>query len=150
MSTIGTRRDAKGFLPRLIRLRDAGRYLGMDQNRFNAEVRPFLTEIPIGIQGIAFDRLEMDAWVDDYRSRNGRPPRKEASWQRELPDFSDETESGESISASQDMADCLKAVERVISQRPSATSRDDSKRSVRRPSTESGRQGRLLRQPRST
>jgi hypothetical protein len=104
----------------------------MDPNRFNAEVRPFLTEIPIGIQGIAFDRLEMDAWVDDYRSRNGRPPRKEASWQRELPGFRDETESGESISASMDMADCLKAVEQTISRRPNAISRDDSKRSDRR------------------
>ena len=45
----------------------------MDRNRFNAEVRPHLTEIPIGIQGIGFDRLELDAWVDDYKSRNGRP-----------------------------------------------------------------------------
>ena len=49
---------------------------GMDRNRFNAEVRPYLTEIPIGKQGIGFDRLELDAWVDDYKSRNGRPARK--------------------------------------------------------------------------
>ena len=42
-------------------------------NRFNAEVRPFLTEIPIGRQGIGFDRLDLDAWVDQYKSRNGRP-----------------------------------------------------------------------------
>ena len=60
-------------LPRLIRLRDAPRYLGMDRNRFNAEVRPLLMEIPIGQQGIAFDRLDLDAWVDQYKSRNGRP-----------------------------------------------------------------------------
>ena len=39
----------------------------MDRNRFNAEVRPYLTEIPIGKQGIGFDRLELDAWVDDYK-----------------------------------------------------------------------------------
>jgi hypothetical protein len=44
------------LLPRLIRLRDAPFYQGMDRNRFNAEVRPFLTEIPIGDQGVAFDR----------------------------------------------------------------------------------------------
>ena len=43
------------ILPRLIRLRDAAHYLGMDPNRFNAEVRPYLTTIPIGKQGIAFD-----------------------------------------------------------------------------------------------
>jgi len=62
--------------PRIIRLRDAPAYLGMDRNRFNAEVRRFLTEIPIGKQGIGFDRLELDAWVEDYVARNGRPARK--------------------------------------------------------------------------
>ena len=61
------------ILPRLIRLRDASRYLGMDPNRFNAEVRPQLIEIPIGKQGIAFDRLDLDDWADEYKSRNGRP-----------------------------------------------------------------------------
>ena len=60
-------------LPRLIRLRDAPFYLGMDRNRFNAEVRAYLMEIPIGEQGIAFDRLDLDAWVEDHKSRNGRP-----------------------------------------------------------------------------
>jgi len=63
------------LLPRLVRFRDAPAYLGMDRNRFNAEVRPFLTKIPIGQQGIAFDRLELDAWVEDYVSRNGRRPK---------------------------------------------------------------------------
>ena len=57
-------------------------YLGMDRNRFNAEVRPHLTEIPIGKQGIGFDRLELDAWVDEYVARNGRPARAKGvtSW----------------------------------------------------------------------
>ena len=63
----------RALLPRFIRLRDAPYYLGMDRNRFNAEVRQCLTSIPIGQQGIAFDRLELDAWVEDYKSRNGRP-----------------------------------------------------------------------------
>lgn len=62
--------------PRFIRFRDAPAYLGMDRNRFNAEVRPSLTEIPIGTQGVGFDRLELDAWMDDYIARNGRPGRK--------------------------------------------------------------------------
>ena len=53
-------------LPRLLRFRDAPGYLGMDRNRFNREVRPHLTEVRIGVQGIAFDRLELDAWADDY------------------------------------------------------------------------------------
>ncbi|MCU0971804.1 MAG: hypothetical protein MUF57_08485 [Gammaproteobacteria bacterium] len=61
------------LLPRLVRLRDAPFYLGMDRNRFNAEVRPRLTELRIGTQGVAFDRLELHAWADDYVQRNGRP-----------------------------------------------------------------------------
>jgi len=69
------------LLPRLVRLRDAPAYLGMDRNRFNREVRPHLTRIPIGKQGIAFDRLELDAWVEDYVSRNGRPAaRRRKPW----------------------------------------------------------------------
>ena len=43
------------FAPRLLRLRDAPRYLGMDKNRFNRDVRPWVTVIPIGTQGVAFD-----------------------------------------------------------------------------------------------
>ena len=69
------------LLPRLVRFRDAPGYLGMDRNRFNREVRPFLTKIHIGQQGIAFDRLELDAWVDDYVSCNGRPAaRRNKPW----------------------------------------------------------------------
>ena len=34
---------------RFIRLTKASGYLGMDKNRFNAEVRLYLTEIPIGV-----------------------------------------------------------------------------------------------------
>lgn len=61
------------FQPRLIRLRDAHRYVGTDPNRFNAEVRPYVTEVRIGIRGIAFDRLDLDKWVDEYKKWNGRP-----------------------------------------------------------------------------
>jgi hypothetical protein len=70
------------LIPRLIRLRDVPFYLGMDKNRFNAEVRPHLVEIRIGKQGIAFDRLDLDAWVDQYKSCNGRPsqPKGERLW----------------------------------------------------------------------
>jgi hypothetical protein len=72
----GQRPAAPKVQPRIIRFRDAPFYLGMDRNRFNAEVRPFLTEVPIGKQGIGFDRLELDAWLDDYIARNGRPAQK--------------------------------------------------------------------------
>jgi hypothetical protein len=62
-----------GFTPRVLRLKHAHIYLGMDKNRFNAEVRPHLTEIPIGKQGVGFDRLDLDAWVDAYKESHGRP-----------------------------------------------------------------------------
>ena len=60
------------YPPKLIRLRDAGPYLGMDKNRFNTEVRPHLIIMPIGIQGIAFDRVELDQWADKYKEQHGR------------------------------------------------------------------------------
>lgn len=61
------------LLPRFIRFRDAPLYLGMDRHRFNNEVRSYLSEIPIGVQGIAFDRLDLDDWAEHYKQRNGRP-----------------------------------------------------------------------------
>lgn len=51
----------------------------MDRNRFNAEVRPYVTTIPIGRQGIAFDRRELDAWANKYIERFGRPAKHEVS-----------------------------------------------------------------------
>jgi hypothetical protein len=92
------------LLPRLIRFRDAPRYLGMDRNRFNAEVRPSLTEIPIGTQGIAFDRLELDAWVEQYKHRNGRPAQRKGllKWDdKERQASSIAAASGTSISATE-------------------------------------------------
>ena len=66
--------------PRLIRLRDAPTYLGMDKNRFNGEVRPKLIEIPIGNHGIAFDRLDLDIWVKHYKMCSGRPGKRKSLW----------------------------------------------------------------------
>lgn len=81
------------MLVRFVRLRDAPQYVGMDRNRFNVEVRPYLTEIPIGRQGIAFDRLELDAWADDYVLRNGRPPERALASQ--TSDTSNQTEQSQ-------------------------------------------------------
>ena len=61
--------------PRLLRVRDAPAYAGMDRNKFNTELRPHLTEVPLGKQAIAFDRIELDAPIDDYIERNGRRPK---------------------------------------------------------------------------
>jgi len=89
--------------PRLLRMRDAPAYLGMDKNRFNSEVRPFLTEIPLGKQAIAFDRLEIDAWVDHYIDCYGRPgqPIGGMTWDKEKHRaLSKERASGTSTNAS--------------------------------------------------
>ena len=32
----------------------------MGKNRFNTDVRPHLTVTPIGTQGVAFDRVDLD------------------------------------------------------------------------------------------
>jgi len=106
------------IIPRLIRLKDAPFYLGMDRNRFNAEARPYLIEIRIGEQGIAFDRLDLDIWVDHYKSRNGRSGqlRGELAWdEKEYPDSTSVVESGISTSKSEESA-FAKALEKATSQ----------------------------------
>jgi len=105
--------------PRLIRFRDAPGYLGMDRNRFNAEVRPALTEIPIGTQGIAFDRLELDAWVEQYKHRNGRPSQRKGllTWDDQgRQASSSEATSGTSTSATEEDA-FAKALAQVTSRK---------------------------------
>lgn len=112
-------------LPRIIRFRDAPFYLGMNRNRFNADVRPYLTELPIGAQGIGFDRLELDAWVEDYIARNGRPARKgELIWDaNKYPVSSNEAKRGTSTNVSTDGA-FAKALEQLASKKRSDTSRN--------------------------
>src|SRR5438876_272379 len=68
------------ILPRIIRLRDAPDYLGMNKNYFNADVRPCLTEIPIGDKGVGFDRLELDTWVAYTKNSSGRPAKRRILW----------------------------------------------------------------------
>ena len=111
---------------RIIRFRDAPAYLGMDRNRFNAEVRPYLTEIPIGKQGIGFDRLELDAWVDEYIARNGRPARQKGvrTWDaKEYQGSSCAEGSGTSTSASSG-GEFAKALAQLNSKKPSEPSRE--------------------------
>ncbi|WP_338050270.1 hypothetical protein [Pseudomonas typographi] len=52
--------------PRFIRAKFAPAYLGMCRDEFNKTVRPHIREFPIGKQGVAFDRLELDDWADRY------------------------------------------------------------------------------------
>jgi hypothetical protein len=119
------RPDRVSLQPRIVRFRDAPAYLGMDRNRFNSEVRPQLTEIPIGIQGIGFDRLELDAWLDEYKSRNGRPGRSKGvkSWDAsEFPASSSGPASGMSTNASVG-GEFAKAVEQLTSKKRKDISR---------------------------
>ncbi|HAT7033834.1 TPA: hypothetical protein JAN94_16490 [Legionella pneumophila] len=109
-------------LPRLIRLRDAPSYLGMDRHRFNEAVRPNLIEIPIGTQGVAFDRLDLDAWVDDYKQCSGRPA---ATNQRSMGKWDENEHQGfKSVGSSGPLtrrfsdADFAKALVLATSKRP--------------------------------
>ena len=78
--------------PRLIRLRDVPTYLGMDINRFNTEVRPQLIAIPIGKQGIAFDRLDLDHWFEQYKASRECPKQVSLGgnyrWEKRKPQVS--------------------------------------------------------------
>ena len=68
------------LLKRFYRLNDAAEYVGMSVFTFNKLVRPFLTEIPIAKQGLAFCRLELDAYASHHMTANGRPAQKEGLW----------------------------------------------------------------------
>lgn len=103
--------------PRIIRLRDAAAYLGMDKNRFNVEVRPKITEFPVGRQGVGFDRLDLDAWVDEYkraRGKEGKKPMEDALCQKPRLVSSKEVMSGGSRNLSEENG-FERALERAIS-----------------------------------
>ncbi|PAA12411.1 hypothetical protein CJU74_21070, partial [Pseudomonas fragi] len=53
-------------LPRILRAGEAPGYLGMCRGEFDKTVRPHVREFRIGIQGVGFDRIELDEWVDAY------------------------------------------------------------------------------------
>nr|WP_250131724.1 hypothetical protein [Stutzerimonas stutzeri] len=64
-----TSANPPALAPRILRANAAPAYLGMCRTEFNKAVRPFIREFPIGVQGIGFDRLELDAWADAYIER---------------------------------------------------------------------------------
>ncbi len=73
------------IIPRLLRLRDAPAYLGMDRHYFDATVRPTVQLIRIGKQGLAVDRLDLDAWVVHTKQCSDPPAanhRRNPTWQR--------------------------------------------------------------------
>jgi hypothetical protein len=134
------------YPPRFIRLKMAAVYLGMDKNLFNRTVRPYLTQIPIGQRGIAFDGLELDRWADRYCSCNGRPaPKMEGQLCRkeECQGSRNAFEpmvrlSGTSTDVSGDSDAFREALERAIGRKQNGISRARSRASERPPSTDSG------------
>lgn len=107
------------LLPRVIRLKDAPKYVGLERHAFNQYVRPYVTQIPLGKRGIGFDRLDLEAWFQDHKQRNGIPAtkindRRNSLWQkRERQDSINAKGSGTSTnnSSANDFATVL---ERLI------------------------------------
>lgn len=119
----GIASDKIGYFmqPRLIRLRDAPRYLGMDRNRFNAEVRPYLITLKIGQQGIAFDRFDLDKWADSYKQQQGLPAKRRMEWgENDYQGSLNEVKSGISIKESEEN-EFQKVLEHVILKKPNVT-----------------------------
>jgi hypothetical protein len=127
-------------LPRFIRVGLAPRYLGMCRRVFNETVRPHLTEIRIGKQGVAFDRQELDAFATRYRDAhkvdNPHPASKDMHRsecrrylgepqlcaEKELPALRSDTVSGTSTSRSQDIRDFAEALELARARMPKKSS----------------------------
>ena len=124
---------------RLIRMGKAPAYLGMCRAVFNKTVRPFLTELPIGKQGIAFDREQLDEWATWFRqsqeaqqidkrgsagndsSRSERRHSLGATklWgKKQSQAFSSGKASGTSISRSATLDAFAKALERATGKKP--------------------------------
>lgn len=115
-----TKQDTPSYL---IRLRDSPAYLGMDRNRFNAEVRPYVDEAPMGKQGVCFRRHDLDEWAEEHFEEHGRPARAKGvnTWDRRKHLVStNETGSGTSTSKSE-VDEFARAVEQVTSEKPKDT-----------------------------
>jgi len=120
-------RDSRyvSWVPRLLRFRSAPAYLGMNKNLFNELVRPHVKAIPIGKRGIAFDRLELDAWAEEYSRCNGRsaPKKEEQQCRSEYPASSRGPRptvalNGTSINGSRIMDEFAKALELTTKSKP--------------------------------
>lgn len=104
----------------LIGLKFAPSYLSMNKNYFNETVRPHLNEEKVGAQGVAFYRLALNEWADQYMKRVGRPGIKlleKLSCQNEHQALQEEARSGTSTKSSKDI-DFMKALERANLTKP--------------------------------
>lgn len=128
------------FPPRFIRVGKAPAYLGMCRRVFDAEARPFLREISIGKQGIAFDRKDLDRFADEYaermeidkaapagndrnRSERQRSKGVPSPWgKKQLPGSRSRTASGTSTRSSGGLAEFEAALEQACAQKRSKSS----------------------------
>lgn len=124
--------------PRFIRFMDAPGYLGMCRDEFNKTVRPNVREFPIGKQGVAFDRIELDEWADAYvesksiekaanqdnnrprSERRGEPTGGKPWREKRYPASTKKVESGKSTKFSE-VNDFEKALALVTGKKPSST-----------------------------
>lgn len=98
----------------------------MNRNDFNKLVKPVLTAVPRGKQGRAYDRLDLDAWADEDKRGNGRPPKKTQGttiWQeKERPASPNVVKSGTLINKSRGMEDFVRALDSAMSSKRTNTS----------------------------
>ena len=65
--------------PRWLYPADAHAYLAMSKNLFEKLVRPYVAEIPLGNQRLAYDKHDLDRFADYHKRRYGRPPKNKES-----------------------------------------------------------------------
>jgi hypothetical protein len=101
----------------------------MCRTEFNKTVRPNVREFRIGVQGIGFDRQELDAWADAYIDRaiiekegaKGHDhSRSERQGEKPLAASTKGTGSGTSTRSSE-VSEFRKALDQAIGRRQSNT-----------------------------
>ncbi|MDP9518785.1 hypothetical protein Q7L49_27735 [Pseudomonas protegens] len=126
--------QAVELAPRFIRAMKAPAYLGMCREEFKNTVRPHLTEIRIGKQGVAFDRNELDAWADAYiqsvaiekaSNEDNNPPRSGRqgvkTWREKRSQASTRGTGFGTSTKSSEVADFRKALEQAKGRKRSST-----------------------------
>jgi len=93
----------------------------MNKNLFNELVRPHVPEVRIGVQGVGFDRLDLDAWFEDYKSRSTRRPGEQEGgnkpWRKARPAVSRKGTGGGTLTRSSEAEEFAKLVEQLTSKK---------------------------------
>ena len=123
-------------------------------NAFNQRVRPHVSEYSLGRQGVAFDRLDLDAWWAQHKSRNGRParqPKGDNVWgEKERRACASAPGSGTSTGRSSVADPFTKALAKATSSKRRRSSPGTPSNSRPNCGTASDRAGRSVRRPHDT